>query len=57
MILGAMLIYRFGFPNGIDLIHMAAFLFGWMIFQATFFAEFGRLGLAFLKNSHQQAGE
>ena len=38
IILGAMLTYRFGFPNGIDLIveYTAAFLFGWMIFQALF---------------------
>jgi hypothetical protein len=38
IILGAMLIYRFGFPNGIDLIveYTAAFLFGLMIFQALF---------------------
>jgi Domain of unknown function (DUF4396) len=38
IILGAMLTYRFGFPNGIELIveYTAAFLFGWMIFQALF---------------------
>jgi hypothetical protein len=38
IILGAMLTFRFGFPNGIDLIleYTAAFLFGWMIFQALF---------------------
>jgi hypothetical protein len=38
IILGAMLTYRFGFPDGIDLIlgYTAAFLFGWMIFQALF---------------------
>jgi hypothetical protein len=38
IILGAMLTYRFGFPNGIDLIieYAAAFLFLWMIFQALF---------------------
>ena len=38
IILGALLTYRFGFPNGIDLIieYTAAFLFGWMIFQALF---------------------
>ena len=38
IILGAMLTYRFRFPNGIDLIleYTAAFLFGWMIFQALF---------------------
>ena len=33
-----MLTYRFGFPNGVDLLceYTAAFLFGWMIFQALF---------------------
>ncbi|MCI0598254.1 MAG: DUF4396 domain-containing protein [Beijerinckiaceae bacterium] len=38
IILGAILTYRFGFPNGMDLIleYAAAFLFGWMIFQALF---------------------
>ena len=38
IILAAVLTYRFGFPNGIDLIleYTAAFLFGWMVFQALF---------------------
>jgi hypothetical protein len=38
IILAAMLTYRFGFPNGVDLLleYTAAFLFGWMIFQALF---------------------
>ena len=38
IMLAAVLTYRFGFPNGIDLIleYTAAFLFGWMVFQALF---------------------
>jgi Domain of unknown function (DUF4396) len=38
IILAAALTYRFGFPNGLDLIleYTAAFLFGWMVFQALF---------------------
>ena len=38
IILAAVLTYRFRFPNGIDLIleYTAAFLFGWMVFQALF---------------------
>ena len=38
IILAAALTYRFGLPNGIDLLleYTAAFLFGWMIFQALF---------------------
>jgi hypothetical protein len=38
IILAAVLTYRFGFPNGVDLSleYLAAFVFGWMIFQALF---------------------
>jgi hypothetical protein len=38
IILAAALTYRFHFPNGIDLIleYAAAFVFGWVIFQALF---------------------
>jgi hypothetical protein len=38
IILAAALTYRFGFPNGVDLVveYAAAFAFGWLIFQALF---------------------
>src|SRR5262249_15185607 len=38
IILAAALTYRFHFPNGVDLIleYAAAFVFGWLIFQALF---------------------
>ena len=38
IILAAVLTYRFGFPNGLDLIleYSAAFLVGWLVFQALF---------------------
>jgi len=38
IILAAALTYRFGFPNGVDLVveYAAAFVFGWLIFQALF---------------------
>ena len=38
IILAAVVTYHFGFPNGIDLLleYTAAFLFGWLIFQALF---------------------
>ncbi|MCI0600021.1 MAG: DUF4396 domain-containing protein [Beijerinckiaceae bacterium] len=53
IILGAMLTYRFGLPNGIDLIveYTAAFLFGWMIFQALFMLSMlgGKYALALRK--------
>ena len=53
IILGAILTYRFSFPNGIDLIleYTAAFFFGWMIFQALFMRSMlsGDYGLALRK--------
>jgi hypothetical protein len=38
IILAALITYRFGLPNGVDLLveYTAAFLFGWTIFQALF---------------------
>jgi hypothetical protein len=38
IILAAALTFRFGFPNGVDLLleYAAAFVFGWVIFQALF---------------------
>ena len=53
IILAAALTYRFGLPNGIDLIleYTAAFVFGWMIFQALFMKTMlgGDYGLALRK--------
>ena len=38
IILAAIVTFRFGFPNGLDLLleYTAAFIFGWLIFQALF---------------------
>jgi hypothetical protein len=53
IILAAVVTYRFGFPNGLDLLleYAAAFLFGWLIFQALFMKSMlgGDYGLALRK--------